>query len=155
MVANCTKVGFAQTKQSCSVKFRVPANIVVGVRVKLLSILVSPGFLGVILCFCVNRTRIPIVLLAWHVRPSLKQEDAFAARRELPGEGSPARARADDNEIIVFAVFIVTIRRRSSQFLTTRLAEHFSKHGVTREPGAQDYSRLRKPDLVSSWIVIR
>jgi hypothetical protein len=104
MVPDFTEVGFAQTKESCSVKFRVPANVVVGVWVKLFSVFVPPDFLSVILSFRVYRTRIPVVLLAWDVWPSLKQEDAFAARRELPSEGPPTRARADDNEIVVFAV---------------------------------------------------
>ena len=104
MVADFTEIGFAQTKESCSVKFCVPADVVVGVWVKLFSVLVTPNFFGVILSFHVNCTRIPVVLLAWHVWPSLKQEDALAARRELPSEGSPTRARADNNEIVVFAV---------------------------------------------------
>jgi hypothetical protein len=93
--------------KSCSVKLSIPADVIVGVRVKLIVVLVAPDFFGVILSFRVYRTRTPVILLAWDIWTALRQQDPFAARRRLPSEGPAACTRADDHEIVVLAVLHV------------------------------------------------
>jgi hypothetical protein len=73
-------------------------------NLKLLAVLVAPESFGVILSFRVYRTRTPVILLAWDIWAALKQQDPFAVRRQLPSEGPAACTRADDHEIVVFAV---------------------------------------------------
>ena len=104
MVLDDTEVGFAQPEKSCSIKFCVTADVIVSVGVEILSILVAPSFLGVILSLRIDCPRTPIVLLPWDVWSSLQQQNALAARRELPSQGPSTRARTNDNEIVVFAL---------------------------------------------------
>jgi len=98
----CFRVFLPQPEESCAIEFRIPPNVIVCVRVKRLTGLVTPDFLRLIFAFEVYRSRIPVGLLARDVVASFKQRDALTQRSEHVAKRSPAGASAGDDEIELF-----------------------------------------------------
>src|SRR6266700_8211601 len=94
----------------------------------------APLFLCVISSFHVYRSGIPVLFLARYVRPALDQEDALAARRKFPGEGTAACAAADDDEIVLDIIH-TPIRRHECRILTRSFC--------VRSPGANRRIRMQ------------
>jgi len=84
-----------------AVKFRVTPNKIVRVRVQLFAVNVAPSFLGVVLGVEVDGARAPVVFLARHVVATFEQKDLFTGGREFVGERAAARARADNDYVVV------------------------------------------------------
>src|SRR5215813_9388185 len=101
MVTNFAEVLFAQAKERRTVEFSIAADVIVRVRMQLLTVRVAPGFLGVVLSFKVDRARAPVVLLAWHVITTFEQENFLAGRRESVCQGPAACACADDDYVVM------------------------------------------------------
>ena len=70
-------------------------------RVQWLAVNVAPGFFGVVLSVEVDRARAPVVFLARHVIAAFKQQDLLTGGREFVGERAAARARADNDYVVV------------------------------------------------------
>src|SRR5690242_1122979 len=104
MMTNLAEIFFAQAEQRRAVKFRVTPNKIVRVRVQLFAVNVAPGFLGVVLALEVDCARAPIVLLAGHVITSFEQKDLLTGRREFVGQRATARARADNDYVVMIVV---------------------------------------------------
>src|SRR5215467_6576552 len=103
-MADLAEVFLAQAKKRSSVKLRVAANIIVGVRMKAFAGLVSPLFLGLIFSFDVYRPRFPIGFLAAYIVAALDHEDVLAAGGQGIGEGAAARSGSNDDDVVVFAL---------------------------------------------------
>jgi hypothetical protein len=67
MVPDFSKVFFAQTKKGGSVELGVSAYIVVGMRMKRLSVFVIPQLFGVVFCVHVDSLTVPIVFLTSNI----------------------------------------------------------------------------------------
>src|SRR5882724_8698132 len=101
MMTKLAKVFFAKTKQRRAVKFRVAADEIVRMRVQLFAVNVAPGLFGVVLSVKVDRAGAPVVFLARHVVATFEQKDLFTGGREFVGERAAARARADNDYVVV------------------------------------------------------
>src|SRR5438552_1140593 len=128
------KILFAQAEKSCAIKFRVPTDVIIRVRMQDAAIRAAPLFLCVISSFHVYRSGIPVLFLARHIRPALDQEDALAARRKFPGQRAAARAAADDDEIVM-PIIHTPIRRHECRILTRSFC--------VRSPGANRRIRMQ------------
>src|SRR5215510_3016110 len=117
VMTNLAKIFFAQTKQRRTIKLGVPAYVVICVRMKLLTIRVTPGFLRVVPGFEVNGARAPVVLLARYVITALKQQNLLAGWREFVSQRAATRARADDDHVVMI------VRRHDWLRLLTKLME--------------------------------
>src|SRR6266576_4480827 len=98
------EVFFAQTKQRGAEKFRVAADVVIGMRVQLVAVFVAPFFFGLILPFEVDRARIPVVFFPRHVTAAFEDDNPFSGRGELVGERAATRAAAYDDDIVMIAL---------------------------------------------------
>src|SRR5258705_11064516 len=101
MMTNLAKIFFAKTKQRRAVEFRVAADEIVRMRVQLFAVNVAPGLFGVVLSVKVDRAGAPVVFLARHVVPTFEQKDLLTGGREFVGERAAARARADNDYVVV------------------------------------------------------
>src|SRR5690349_24731544 len=104
MMTNLAEIFFAKAEERRAVKFRVTPDEIVRVRVQLFAVNVAPGFLGVVFAFEVDCARAPIVLLAGHVITSFEQKDLLTGGREFVGQRAAARARADNNYVVMIVV---------------------------------------------------
>ena len=67
------KIFFAETKQRRAIKFRVAADIIIGVRMQLGAIGVAPKLLGVVAAMRIHLQRVPVFFLARNKWTSLEQ----------------------------------------------------------------------------------
>src|SRR5581483_1658061 len=104
VVLDLAEVFLAQSEQRRAEKFGVAADVIVGVRMKLLAVLVVPFFFGLIFSLEIDRARVPVVFFSRHVVAALEDENLLAARRKLVGEGPAAGAAADDNNVVMIAL---------------------------------------------------
>src|SRR6516225_563777 len=63
--------------------------------------LIAPDLLGLISSIDVDCPRFPVFFLAPDVVAPFQQQNPFARRRECVCEGSPTRATADDDHIVI------------------------------------------------------
>ena len=70
-------------------------------RMKRFAVAVIPDFFGVVMPFDINFARIPIFQTAPDKIAALLNQNLFTRRREFIGKRSAARARADNNKIIM------------------------------------------------------
>lgn len=104
MVAQLSEIFFPQPEECRSVEFRISPDVIVCVRVKQLTSMVSPNFLGLILAFHIYRARTPVRFLARDIISSLKQQDSLAQRSQGVSERPAASPGADDDEVeLVFS----------------------------------------------------
>src|ERR1051325_2769344 len=101
VMANLTEVFSTQTKESSAVKLRIPTDEVVGVRVQFLAIAIAPCLFGIVFPFEVYGARAPVILLTRNVIAPLEEKNLFARRRECISQRAAARARADDDYVVV------------------------------------------------------
>src|SRR5262249_18067389 len=67
------KIFFAETKQRCAVKFRIAADIIIGVRMQLTAIGVAPQLLRVVATARIHLERTPVLFFAPDEWTALKQ----------------------------------------------------------------------------------
>src|ERR1700756_2693361 len=92
----------AQTEQRRAVEFSISPDVVIRVRMERLPLFVAPFFFRLILAFQIDRARIPVGLLAGNVVAAFQDENALSGRCERMHERSTARARPDDDYVVVF-----------------------------------------------------
>jgi hypothetical protein len=99
---------------------------------------IPPKLLRVVFALGIYCARIPIVFFTLHVRAALDQEDALAPRRKFPGQRAAARARTNDDEIVIAPV----IHANSSARVPNPYAIFFSKEsgGESTDPNATKLS---------------
>src|SRR5690349_14581926 len=100
-MSNLTKVFLPQTKKSSAVELRVTTDEIIGVRVKLLALVVAPRLFRVVFAFEVYGARAPVVLFARNVIAALEQKDLLSRGRKTVGQRPSARARADDDYVVL------------------------------------------------------
>src|SRR6266702_8423022 len=91
----------AETKQRSAVELRVPAHIVVRVRMKRLSLRVVPVLLRLVLSFEVHQRWIPVGFLARNKVTTFKNKDSFSRGRKPVGESAPSSSASDDDDVVV------------------------------------------------------
>jgi hypothetical protein len=89
VVADLAEIFPAHAEQRRAVEFGVAADLVVGVRVELVAIAVTPHLFRLVLALDVDGARIPVVLLARHVVAALEHENALAARASFQASVPP------------------------------------------------------------------
>jgi hypothetical protein len=72
----------------------------VDLRLERLAVLVVPGVLGHVAVVGEDVVRGPVRRLARKPVAALEEEDLLARRSEVAGEGSSARARPDDDDVV-------------------------------------------------------
>ena len=92
VMADFTKIFFAQTEQRRAVEFGIAADVIVGVRMKFVAVFVMPHLFGLIFTFEVDGTGIPVVFLARHIPAPFQEQDALAGGREFMRQSAAACA---------------------------------------------------------------
>src|SRR5229473_1500709 len=100
VVAQFAEILFAQTEQSSTIKLRVTTHVIVSMRMQFLTVLIEPGFLGVVVAVHVDDLRVPVCFLAGNVVAALKNEDPLSGRRQVVGERSAARTGSDNDHVV-------------------------------------------------------
>src|SRR5204862_3444677 len=95
------EVLLAQPEQGGAEKLRVATHVVVGVRMERCAVLVVPLFLCRVPALDVHGARAPVVLFPPNVVTAFEQEDPLARRREVVSKRPAARARADDDHVVM------------------------------------------------------
>ena len=95
------EVLLAKPKQGGAKEFSIAAHVIVGMRFKLFPSDVAPDLFCPVLSLNVNRTRLPVVLLAPHITAALQNENALAGRSEAVRKSRTARARADNHDVVM------------------------------------------------------
>src|SRR6476659_5203060 len=96
---------FATEPEQCgAVELRVPADIVVGVRVQVGARSSSPRFLRVVAALLVDGECAPVLDLTPNVVAALEEKYPEPGRGELVGERAAACAAADDDDVVVRVV---------------------------------------------------
>src|SRR6266481_2385550 len=106
------KILFAEPEQRSAIKFRIPADVIIGVRMQLAAVRVVPKFLRVVATTCIYLQRVPIFFLARNKWPPLKQENFLATWSEVVRQSAAARTRTDDDEIVIAPVVHADWSRR-------------------------------------------
>src|SRR5678815_1186786 len=101
VMSNLTEVFFSQTDESSAVKLCVTTIEIIRVRMKFLAFVVAPRFFRVVFRFEIYGARAPVVLLTRNVIAALEEKDLLARGREAVGQRASARARADDDYVVV------------------------------------------------------
>src|SRR5215813_7948515 len=101
VMANLTKVFFAQTKESSAVELRVTTNEIIGVRMKFPTFAVSPRLFRVVFSFEVYSAGAPIVFFTRNVIAALEKNNLLARRREAVSKCASACTRADDDYVVM------------------------------------------------------
>src|SRR5215471_478398 len=125
-MTNLSKVLLPQPEQRGSIELGVAADVIIGVRMEFLAITVAPDFSCLIPAFGIDRLGIPVVLLTLDVVAALQQQNALSGWRQFVGQRAAARARADDDHVVVvFAChgFLVP-RSQNSKALVARRDSH-------------------------------
>ena len=94
-----SKILFAKSQQGRAVDLCIAADVVLNARMERDSVLVVPGFLGLILRFEKHCTRIPVVFFSRQVVAAFQKQNAFAGWSEMVGERSATGSRADDDDV--------------------------------------------------------
>src|SRR5947207_1853553 len=103
VVLQLAKVLLAKPEQRRTVKFGVPADVVVSVRMKVLAVLIEPSFFGVVVATDVDDLRVPVALLARNVVAAFENQNAFARRGQMVSESPASGTRSDNNYVVVIA----------------------------------------------------
>src|SRR5262245_25469002 len=98
---NFTKVFLSQPRESSAVGVRGTTDELIRMRMKLLAFVVTPCLFSVVFRLEVYGARAPVVLLTRNVIAALKEKDLLARGREAVGQRASARARADDDYVVV------------------------------------------------------
>src|SRR6185369_11495853 len=101
VMPNLTEVFFSQTKECGAVKLRVTPDEIIRVRMKFLAFAVAPRFFRVVFAFEVYGARAPVVLFTRNVIAALEEKNLLARGRETVSQRAAARARADDDYVVV------------------------------------------------------
>src|SRR5712691_5549704 len=81
VVRDLPEVLLAQPEESRAIEFRVSADVIVGVRMKVLAFPVFPYFFGVVLPLQIDNSGVPVVLLPRHVVTAFKQKNLLSCGR--------------------------------------------------------------------------
>src|SRR5262245_51681288 len=98
------KILFAETEQCRAIKLGVAADVIISVWMELAAVRVAPKFFRVVAATCIHLQRVPIFFLARNKWPALQQQNLLATRSEVVRQSAAARARTDDNKIVVAPV---------------------------------------------------
>ncbi len=98
-MADFSKILLAKSQQGSAVDFCIAANVILNTGMECVSVLVVPGFLGLILRFKKHGTGIPVVLFSRQVVAPFQKQNAFAGWSEMVGERSATSSRADDDDV--------------------------------------------------------
>src|SRR6266496_2539495 len=95
------KVLFAETEQRRAIKLGVATDIIIGVWMQLAAVRVAPKFFRVVAATCIHLQGIPILFLARNKWPALEQKNLLAARGQMIRQSATARARTDNDKIVI------------------------------------------------------
>src|SRR6185369_14476324 len=101
VMPNLTEVFFPQTKERGAVELRVTTDEIIRVRMEFFTFVVAPCFFRVVFAFEVYGTRTPVVLFTRNVIAALEEKNLLARGRETVSQRAAARARADDDYVVV------------------------------------------------------
>ncbi len=101
-MVNFPEILFAQSEKRSAIELRVASYIVVRVRMKWLTVLVAPFFLGLILSLDVHRAGIPIGLFPTNVIAALENQNALSRRGQSVSESTSSCSSSDDDHVVVF-----------------------------------------------------
>src|SRR4051812_20445403 len=99
-MAKLAEVLLAEAVERGSVELRGAAHEVVDLRLEGVALLVVPGVGRDVAVVDEDALREPVLRLAWQPVAALEQQDPLARRREMARERTPARAGADDDDVV-------------------------------------------------------
>ena len=115
VVLDLTEIFFAKPEERRAIELGIPTHVIVRVGMERLPVLVLPHFFRVVLRVDVDGPRAPVVLFATDVVTAFEQQDPFARRSEMIGEGSAARACTDNDYVVMRHAGALIPRVGSSQ----------------------------------------
>ena len=139
VTSNLTEICFSEAEQGGPIKFRIATDIVVGVRVELLSVLVMPHLFSLIFSFEIDGARVPVIFFARNVAAALKEKNLFACRGELMRQRAAASAGAYDDHIVM------VLRKHFRTFLIRQIVTIASLTPSDMTAGSI------KPSLIQEW----
>src|SRR5215469_9643810 len=127
MVANLSEIFLAQPKQCCTVKFRVPAHVIVCMRMQLFAFHVAPQLFRVVLRIDIDGFRIPVVLFASYIVATLQNEDLLARGGQMVCKRSTPGPRSDDDYVeLVLVAHYLLLQRIQATTDSPRSRRHWS-----------------------------
>jgi hypothetical protein len=105
VVTNLAKIFFTQSEQRCPVELGVTPYTIVGMRMQIFAIAVPPDLFGLVLAIDIHCAWAPIVLLARHEVPTLKQQNPLPGRSQAIGERPSACAGPDNDDVKLIKVW--------------------------------------------------
>jgi len=100
-MSKAQEISLAQTKQRRAVQLRHPADVMIRTRLELLAVFIAPQALRHIAAVDEDFLGTPVFRLPFQPAAPFDQQNALARRRESMGQRTAARARADDDDVIV------------------------------------------------------
>ena len=97
------KILFAEAEQRCAIKFRVAANVIIGVRMQFSAVGVAPKLLRVVSATAFTAASSSFLSRAAQMA-ALNQQNFLAARCKVIGQSAATCARTDDDEIVIAPV---------------------------------------------------
>src|SRR5271157_2897294 len=104
MMVQLAEVALAQAKQRRAVEFGIAADVVVGVRMKVVSVLVEPRLVGVVVGIDIDHFGVPVRLFAGNIITALQNKDALARRRKMIRQRASPGACSDDDYVVVVVI---------------------------------------------------
>jgi hypothetical protein len=100
-VPDFAKIFLTQPEEGRAIHFGVAPDVIVNSRMERATVPVVPGFLRLVFRVHEDRERIPILAFPRQIIAALEEEDALAGGSEPMRERAPARAAANDDEIVM------------------------------------------------------
>src|SRR5262245_13851556 len=101
MMFDLAEILLAQAKQRRAEKFRVAADIVIGVRMEFVAVLVAPLLFSRLFPFESDGARIPVGFFSRHVAAAFENQNLLARGCKLVSKGAAAGAAADNDRVVV------------------------------------------------------
>jgi hypothetical protein len=101
VVRELTEVLFPEADQGRPVELGVTAHPVMDTWVKLLPVLVEPGFVRLVAGFSVHGRGAPVFLLPWQKAASFEDQDLLPGRSEGASQCTAARTGTNDDDVVV------------------------------------------------------
>ena len=100
---NLVKVSLSEPQQNSSIHLAVATNEIMKAGMKALAIRAVPDLRRLIARIYEHRLAVPILAFTGQVAAALEKENPLAGLRQTPSHGAAARARADNDNIVMFA----------------------------------------------------
>src|SRR5665213_681105 len=95
------KIAFPQAEERRAIHLRIAADPVGGLRMEGLALAILPDFVRMVAVLKKDCLGVPILFLLRQKSAAFKDENTLPARSEPLGESAAARARPDDDDVVM------------------------------------------------------